>query len=781
MTDNVLTEYGNHYDFRNAVHSYPGLSGFEQTQIGKPATAEQRATYAEADFSYVEQARVRLEWNDRSTDRFTADLISDISCLESIDLESAMLAVPALPTNGAQDYSFQLTVPKDQLTGLAQSDNSLSQSRNLSVFVDGPHNFSEQAILVDINSSNTQIILTYNMTAPGGSWDKQDNGAYFVRFESSSSGQEESPIGSFNVNFNPGTISLKPTVIVNEDEGTAIVEVSRTDGSEGTVVVDYTTQNGSAQKRKDYTKTVGSLVFEPGEVLKTIEILLLEDDKVESDEIFKLVVSDIKGGARLEKGTSTITIAESNIPAPTEIGNIDSRYLFSLYAELDTGIPIGESSQGDRNIFNVLPGGVFEGPAARGELLMSGGDWLTTRSDGVGVTDARFALETDDNQFIYARLSGFVDNFSKIVPELMTGNITQPDYFRTSVEFETGSQRYGWLNQVVTVAKGSFIDFNTVKFDMFQILDDTEPPGALEAVSGTANAADKGAAESSPEDNPAGLQPAGLSYPGEITLQPTIVVNEDDRVARVKVSRTGGSDGTVAVNYMTENNSALQSEDYSAVIGTLVFEPGETVKTVEIPILESSAAENDETFELILSAEESGVRLEEETSIITIVDTDIQVPDEIGELENRYLFSLNVKLNVPGIPIGEFPQGDRNIFDIIPGGTFEGPAAEGTMLPSGAEWLTTRSDGVAVADARLALETEDGEFIYAQLKGFADNFGEVLPDLLADNIRQPDYFRFTLQFETGSQRYAWLNEAVTVAKGNFFKLGDMRFDVFQVV
>ena len=41
--------------------------------------------------------------------------------------------------------------------------------------------------------------------------------------------------------------------------------------------------------------------------------------------------------------------------------------------------------------------------------------------------------------------------------------------------------------------------------------------------------------------------------------------------------------------------------DYSAVSGTLAFAPGETVKTVNVPITNDAAAEGDERFDLVLS------------------------------------------------------------------------------------------------------------------------------------------------------------------------------------
>ena len=57
----------------------------------------------------------------------------------------------------------------------------------------------------------------------------------------------------------------------------------------------------------------------------------------------------------------------------------------------------------------------------------------------------------------------------------------------------------------------------------------------------------------------------------------------------------------VSVAYATANGTATAGSDYTATSGTLVFAPGETSKTVAVPILGDTAYESDETFTLTLS------------------------------------------------------------------------------------------------------------------------------------------------------------------------------------
>ena len=57
----------------------------------------------------------------------------------------------------------------------------------------------------------------------------------------------------------------------------------------------------------------------------------------------------------------------------------------------------------------------------------------------------------------------------------------------------------------------------------------------------------------------------------------------------------------VSVAYATADGTAKAGSDYTATSGRLVFAPGETSKTVAVPILGDTVFESDETFSLTLS------------------------------------------------------------------------------------------------------------------------------------------------------------------------------------
>jgi Calx-beta domain-containing protein len=65
----------------------------------------------------------------------------------------------------------------------------------------------------------------------------------------------------------PGTLQFRLTnYSVSETVPSVMLEVSRNQGSAGTVSVDFTTADGTAEAGSDYQATNGTLTFGPGVV-----------------------------------------------------------------------------------------------------------------------------------------------------------------------------------------------------------------------------------------------------------------------------------------------------------------------------------------------------------------------------------------------------------------------------------------------------------------------------------------------------------------------------------
>jgi hypothetical protein len=134
-------------------------------------------------------------------------------------------------------------------------------------------------------------------------------------------------------------------------------------------------------------------------------------------------------------------------------------------------------------------------------------------------------------------------------------------------------------------------------------------------------------------------------------------------------------------------------------------------------------------------------------------------------LRLQKLFEAQITLG-PAQELGAAPLGRRRIIPIT-GGRFGGERLSGRVLAGGADWQVVRGDDVADLDARYTLETADGALIYVRNRGYRHGPREILERLAAGENVDPAlyYMRTTPLFETGDERYAWLNRIVAVATG----------------
>ncbi len=149
-------------------------------------------------------------------------------------------------------------------------------------------------------------------------------------------------------------------------------------------------------------------------------------------------------------------------------------------------------------------------------------------------------------------------------------------------------------------------------------------------------------------------------------------------------------------------------------------------------------------------------------------------------LRSEFLFTLTGTVGPP-IELGSTPLGLRRIFPIT-GGTFEGPRLRGTLIRGGTDYMLVRSDAVILPDARFVLETEDGHLILVSYGGFRHGPPEVLDRLARGEPVDPSeyYFRIAPRFETGSDKYAWLNRILAVGTGYRLPAGPV-YDVYEIL
>jgi hypothetical protein len=126
--------------------------------------------------------------------------------------------------------------------------------------------------------------------------------------------------------------------------------------------------------------------------------------------------------------------------------------------ELADPILLPNTPAGTRVIVEVKDFTV-EGDRLRGKMRgAAAADWLTIGPDATATVDVRATMETGDGAVVYISYQGRRD-FSQ--------GMDAPIY--TAPKFETGDERYGWLNKIQAVAKG-VLEGTTLTYEVYEVV-----------------------------------------------------------------------------------------------------------------------------------------------------------------------------------------------------------------------------------------------------------------------------------------------------------------------
>jgi hypothetical protein len=174
--------------------------------------------------------------------------------------------------------------------------------------------------------------------------------------------------GLYKINDDPG--DLPPSVsisdeTVDEQDGSANAQVSLTFGGDTTaterdVVVNYTTQNGSARAGSDYTAKTGQLTIAAGDSSGLINVLVTDDNLDEPDQDFTVHITAVTPAeAEITDSSATVEIDDEDATvAPTIVaasGRIGSGPVtITGRAREGAQVQLSAAAFADGNDYNVM-------------------------------------------------------------------------------------------------------------------------------------------------------------------------------------------------------------------------------------------------------------------------------------------------------------------------------------------------------------------------------------------------------------------------------------------
>ncbi len=493
--------------------------------------------------------------------------------------------------------------------------------------------------------------------------------------------------------------------LVTENSTTAVIVVTRTGSATGTVTVDYTTSDGTAQAGTDYTAVFGTLNFNDGETSKTVTIPILDDSLAEGEESFRIRLLNPSGVSLGCLSEAVVTIADDDVAGKIEFSSSaytsDEDLGFKAFA-----IPVTRTggSDGRITVDYRVTGGTATPWVALHTTEPDYLDFFGTLTFEDGQTTAEILVSVLNDNGILNRQPGVYEGPETIEVSLgnPTGGATLGSVTKTvvtirddedlhgAVGFDTGDhvrEDAGYAR--VEVAR-VIVTNTTVSVD-YATRDGTAHAGSdYQAVSGTLTflpgetsktilipIIDDATVEDTDTFQVVLSHPTGgaLILPGkdstnvviddndphaEVLVLPLSAVHSDVRVfensgvATLRVSRLGGTQGVVTVDYATSDGTAKAGSDYTATSGTLTFQDGEAFKDISIPISRDSVIEGDERFFVTLSnptggatiddRNSTGVRIFEGTGTFDFTTSDYRVA------ENNAGFTVTITLTGAGIP-----------------------------------------------------------------------------------------------------------------------------------
>ena len=265
----------------------------------------------------------------------------------------------------------------------------------------------------------------------------------------------------------------------------------------------------------------------------------------------------------------------------------------------------------------AFPGGAFDASGQAGQGLGGG---VFNYNGTVSVSNSTFdlsdtnTLQFSTSTFSVVEASGASATITVTCPGGSDGQVTVQ--YATSDGSASAGTDYTGTSGTLTLSAGQ-----TSTTFLVPILDDNTGDNTDQTVNLSLSNAVGGAVLASPSAATLTIQETSFGTLAFSTASSSIA--EAATSATLSVTRTGGTDNQVTVQYATSDGSASAGTDYTGTSGTLTFAASVTSQTIIVPILDDGASDStDQTVNLSLSTPGGGATLASPSSAtLTIQET----------------------------------------------------------------------------------------------------------------------------------------------------------------
>jgi hypothetical protein len=204
---------------------------------------------------------------------------------------------------------------------ILDNDNGADECANITILTSGSsisvsNLGSSPNYLVQVsNSSWNQVFSQFYTSNPGTvNVPNLPNGTYFVRVQLISASWSE--VCKKDLYITVGGIPPVPTIsisdiTVNENAGTATLQICASAMSSSPISVTYTASNGSATAGTDYTATPATVTIPANQTCVNVNFPIVDNTVQEPTESFGVTLSN-PSGATIADGSGTVTIFDND-------------------------------------------------------------------------------------------------------------------------------------------------------------------------------------------------------------------------------------------------------------------------------------------------------------------------------------------------------------------------------------------------------------------------------------------------------------------------------------